>query len=60
MIRLPREHRMLVELREPDADHDKDADCSLDDLDVCTGCGVWHGDPCPDCGGRGYHAEDCS
>lgn len=39
--------------------HSRDSDCTLDDFDCCVFCGVWHGDPCPVCGGRGYHAEDC-
>jgi hypothetical protein len=25
----------------------------------CTGCGVYHGDPCPSCGGCGFHNEGC-
>ena len=41
------------------AKHTTDADCTLDDTDCCAGCGVYHGDPCDDCGGRGYHAADC-
>ena len=39
--------------------HDEDRDCALDEADVCTLCGVYHGDPCPKCGGRGFHLEDC-
>lgn len=27
--------------------------------DSCPSCGVWHGDPCPDCGRRGYHQHTC-
>lgn len=41
-------------------DHETDADCTLDATDTCIRCGVTHGDPCPDCGGRGYHALDCA
>ena len=26
----------------------------------CSVCGVSHGDPCMECGGRGYHDPDCS
>lgn len=39
-------------------DHTRDEDCTVVD-DECTGCGVWHGDPCEDCGGRGYHRAPC-
>jgi len=36
--------------------HTTDADCTLAlRSDCCVICGVWHGDPCLDCGGRGYH-----
>lgn len=43
-----------------DRRHTRDEDCALDPDGVCTTCGVYHGDPCPDCGGRGYHAEGCA
>jgi hypothetical protein len=26
--------------------------------DCCPRCGVYHGEPCPECGRRGYHACD--
>jgi hypothetical protein len=40
--------------------HAQDSDCTLDQTTgCCTGCGVQHGDPCTDCGGRGFHKEDC-
>ena len=41
--------------------HSHDADCAghITD-DSCTVCGVWHGDPCATCGGRGYHAAGCA
>lgn len=40
------------------ADHTTDADCTVDpDLQVCIECGADHSDPCPTCGGRGFHAE---
>jgi len=41
--------------------HETDADCTphLDDTDTCTKCGAQHGDPCPDCSGRGYHTPTC-
>ena len=45
-------------------EHTSDADCllanSLDTDDTCRICGAYHGDPCPECGGRGYHQPDCS
>ena len=31
----------------------------LDERDTCPACGVYHGDPCPDCGRGGYHKDDC-
>lgn len=40
--------------------HTKDEDCTLDENDTCIICGVAHGDPCPECGGRGFHRENCS
>jgi hypothetical protein len=40
--------------------HTKDADCHDHLVDgECQTCGVFHGDACPDCGGRGYHRENC-
>jgi hypothetical protein len=42
--------------------HSTDADCAghIDpETDTCRICRVDHGDPCQDCGGRGYHADDC-
>ena len=45
-------------------EHTSDADClaadSIDATNTCTICGVYHGDPCPDCNGRGYHDRDCN
>lgn len=42
------------------SDHGKDSDCTIDpETDCCTECGVWHADPCPDCGGRGFHNDGC-
>ena len=41
--------------------HGTDADCTLDPAtDCCTECGVYHADPCDECGGRGFHACPCS
>jgi hypothetical protein len=39
--------------------HEKDSDCTVGADDMCTACGVHHGDPCGACGGRGFHAVDC-
>lgn len=42
------------------SDHRADSDCTVDpQTNLCTGCGVEHGDPCPGCTGRGYHAANC-
>lgn len=40
--------------------HGRDADCTVDpETDTCTTCGVFHGDPCRLCGGRGFHKAGC-
>jgi len=39
--------------------HTKDSDCTLNDRDCCTVCGVHHSEPCPGCNQRGYHAAGC-
>ena len=44
------------------ATHTTDGDCEghLDDDGTCMVCGVYHGDPCAFCGGRGFHrTDDC-
>lgn len=43
------------------APHQADGDCAghLDAAGVCLVCGVLHGDPCPGCGRRGFHAMGC-
>jgi len=46
-------------LRSTAASHTEDADCTLDANGECTICHVLHGDPCMDCGGRGFHKRDC-
>jgi hypothetical protein len=48
------------ELRSPmERSHSRDSDCTLDELRMCAGCGMHHGDPCPSCGKRAYHVDDC-
>jgi len=49
----------LAPERRPQGEHRSDADCTLDEHDVCTACGVYHGDPCARCAGRGYHEAGC-
>lgn len=41
-------------------EHSSDFHCTLDATDTCIVCGVYHGDPCGDCGARGYHAPYCT
>lgn len=37
-----------------------DTDCTVDpQTDTCEVCGVYHGDECGLCGGRGYHNPGC-
>jgi len=43
----------------PEKEHSQDSDCVLDGTDTCIECGVYHGDPCVKCGGRGFHKTDC-
>jgi hypothetical protein len=40
--------------------HQRDADCQgfLGEDGTCQVCGVYHGGPCPWCGGRGFHTDD--
>lgn len=41
--------------------HERDEDCDVDPVTAtCRGCGVWHGEPCAACGGRGFHRDGCS
>lgn len=43
------------------AEHSRDEDCDVDpESDCCRLCGVYHGDPCPECRGRGFHVDGCS
>ena len=49
----------------PPRAHECDEDChpflrgEEDEHQECSVCGVSHGDPCPDCGGRAFHDDDC-
>ncbi|KAA6459606.1 hypothetical protein DYQ86_15925 [Acidobacteria bacterium AB60] len=41
--------------------HNSDGDCVVDpETNCCSECGVEHGDPCPECGKKAFHAESCS
>ena len=39
--------------------HATDSDCDVDAYGSCVLCGVLHGDPCPACGGKGFHSAGC-
>lgn len=40
--------------------HMRDSDCTIDlNYDTCIECGIYHGEPCPICGHRAYHAPYC-
>lgn len=41
------------------SNHNRDEDCAVGDDGCCAECGVMHGAPCPDCGGCGFHTQDC-
>ncbi len=51
--------RYLLKRSEGITPHSRDEHCVLDETNTCTICGVYHGDPCPSCGGRGYHYPEC-
>ncbi len=43
------------------SEHEQDADCAVDpETNLGVICVVEHADPCPDCGGRGFHKPGCS
>jgi hypothetical protein len=43
------------------APHESDDQCAVDpSTHCCRVCGVMHGDPCPICGGRGFHLDGCA
>lgn len=39
--------------------HAHDAECTIGADDCCTTCGVYHGDACDFCGGKGFHVGTC-
>lgn len=39
--------------------HTTDADCHHLTGGCCDQCGVFHGDPCPECQQRAFHADGC-
>ena len=39
--------------------HQQDSDCDVDVYGECVLCGVLHGEPCPVCGGKGFHQYEC-
>ncbi len=40
--------------------HTSDMECTVDPKDdCCVVCGVYHGEQCLCCGGRGFHVEGC-
>lgn len=49
-----------VSARRETVAHFHDSDCTPDSDDCCTECGTYHGDPCPECEGRGFHEQACS
>ena len=53
------ERGKVIKRQEIKMEHKQDTDCTLDNTDTCTVCHVYHGEPCPTCGGRGYHKSNC-
>jgi hypothetical protein len=51
--------KLLTDLEAIAGVHRKASDCTLDENKNCTVCGVSHGEPCPTCGGAGFHLEGC-
>lgn len=40
--------------------HHQDTDCFVNpDTNLCYGCGVDHSGECVECGGRGFHKNEC-
>jgi len=41
--------------------HSRDEDCDVDPFNgCCRVCGVYHGQECMGCDGRGYHRNGCA
>lgn len=41
--------------------HTIEFQCTVDpETDCCTECGVHHGTPCEECGGKAFHTPTCS
>ena len=45
----------LARFHNAQANHRKDSDCRVGADGTCIDCGVAHGEPCRNCGGRGFH-----
>jgi len=64
--RIEKQHRDVMatvgSTYDPDGStHHHDSHCNVDaETQACTVCGVHHGDPCSECGGRGFHMLSCS
>jgi len=44
----------------PTKEHTKDEDCTIDPETMsCIICGVDHDCTCPECGGHGFHKDNC-
>lgn len=47
-------------MEKPKKEHERDEDCDVDQTtSTCRVCGVYHGDPCEKCSGRGFHRDNC-
>ncbi len=50
---------VIAEFCEDKSTHRQDSDCRLGPVGVCLDCGVYHGEPCPNCGAKGFHDDAC-